>query len=120
MGFCWPAFFFGPLWAWRKGMVVLGFLLLALLQLAPLLLVEIVGDVGIVVDLIVTVGILTVIGGQGNAWLRRSMLNRGFKLSDEGEGGQRSETLGLNSLSPGIRSGGKDSLRSSPRFSDER
>ncbi len=61
-------------------MVVLGFLLLALLQLVPLLLVGIVGDVGIVVDLIVTVGMLTVIGGQGNAWLCRSAVNRGFKL----------------------------------------
>ena len=33
MGFCWPAFFFGPLWAWKRGMVVLGFLWLVLLQL---------------------------------------------------------------------------------------
>ena len=80
MGFCWPAFFFGPLWAWRRGMVVLGFLLLALLQLIPLLFAGLIGEAGIVVDLLITVGVLICIGGQGNAWLRRSALNRGFEL----------------------------------------
>ena len=29
-GFSWPAFIFGPLWAWRRRMVLLGFSLLAL------------------------------------------------------------------------------------------
>ena len=61
-------------------MVVLGFALLALLQLIPLLLVGFVGEGGIVVDLIVTVIILAVMGEQGNACLRRRALNSGFKL----------------------------------------
>ncbi len=80
VGFCWPAFCFGPFWAWRKGMIVLGFGLFALLQLIPLLLVGFVGDGGLVVDLIITVIILAVVGDQGNAFLRRSALSRGFKL----------------------------------------
>lgn len=78
VGFSWPAFCFGPFWAWRKGMVVLGFALFALLQLIPLVLVGFVGDGGIVVDLIVTIVILAVIGDQGNAWLGKSALSRGF------------------------------------------
>ena len=80
MGFCWLAFCFGPLWAWRRGMVVLGFLSLALLQLIPLLFAGLIGEAGIVVDLLITVSMLIWMGGQGNAWLRRSALNRGFKL----------------------------------------
>ena len=83
VGFCWPAFCFGPFWAWRKGMIVLGFGLFALLQLIPLLLVGFVGDGGLVVDLIITVIILAVMGDQGNACLRRSALNRGFELVSE-------------------------------------
>lgn len=79
VGFSWPAFCFGPFWAWRNGMIVLGFGLFALLQLIPLLLVGFVGDGGLTVDLIITVIILAVMGDQGNACLRRSALSRGFK-----------------------------------------
>ncbi len=61
-------------------MVVLGFLLLALLQLIPLLFAGLIGEAGIVVDLLITVSMLIWMGGQGNAWLRRSALNRGFNL----------------------------------------
>ena len=81
-GFSWPAFFFGPLWAWRKGMGSLGFVLLAvalLLQTMPLLFIESIGEAGIVLYPLVTVSVVTWIGGQGNAWLRKSALNRGFK-----------------------------------------
>ena len=82
-GFSWPAFIFGPLWAWRKGMVLLGLGLLALelsLQLIPLIFGDFTTEAGILADLIVTVGVLTWIGSQGNAWLRRRVLNRGFTL----------------------------------------
>ncbi len=85
-GFSWPAFIFGPLWAWRRGMVLLGFALLALelsLQLIPMIFSDFVAEAGILVDLIVTISVLTWIGGQGNAWLRRSVLNRGFTLISE-------------------------------------
>ncbi len=81
-GFSWPAFFFGPLWAWRKGMGGLGFVLLAvalLLQSMPLLFIDSIGEAGIVVYPVVTVAVVTWIGGQGNAWLRKSALDRGFR-----------------------------------------
>ena len=80
VGFSWPAFCFGPFWAWRKGMIVLGIGLLALIQWIPLLLVGFVEGGGLVVDLIITVVILAVMGDQGNACLRRSALSHGFKL----------------------------------------
>ena len=83
MGFSWPAFFFGPFWAWRKGMGGLGFALLAvglLLQSMPLLFIESIGEAGIVVYPFVTVVVVTWIGRQGNTWLRRRAVNRGFKL----------------------------------------
>ena len=81
-GFSWPAFFFGPLWAWRKGMGVLGFALLAVglfLQSMPLLFIDSIGEAGVLVYPFVMVIVLTWIGGQGNAWLRKDALNRGFK-----------------------------------------
>ena len=37
-------------------------------------------EAGILVDLVVSVSVLTWIGGKGNAWLRSSALNRGFSL----------------------------------------
>ena len=62
-------------------MFLLGFALLALelsLQLIPVLFIDFMAEAGIVVDLVVTVSVLIWIGAQGNAWLRRSVLNRGF------------------------------------------
>ena len=64
-------------------MVLLGFGLLTLelsLQLIPLIFNNLAVEAGILVDLIVSVSVLTWIGSQGNAWLRRSVLNRGFTL----------------------------------------
>ena len=95
-GFSWPAFIFGPLWAWRRGMVLLGFGLLALelsLQLIPMIFRDFMAEAGILVDLIVAVSVLTWIGGQGNAWLRKRVLSRGFTLvsaSAPAEGGAAS------------------------------
>ena len=80
-GFSWSALIFGPLWAWRKGMVSLGFGLLAIhvsLQLIPLLFIDIWAERGILVDLVITLIVLGWIGGRGNAWLRHSLLNLGF------------------------------------------
>ena len=82
-GFSWPAFFLGPLWAWRKGMVPLGFGLLGLgflLQLIPVLMIGLMGEAGIVVELFLSIGALIWIGSQGNTWRRTDVLNRGFKL----------------------------------------
>ncbi len=64
-------------------MVLLGFGLLTLelsLQLIPLIFNNLAVEAGILVDLIVSVSVLTWIGSQGNTWLRRSVLNRGFTL----------------------------------------
>lgn len=49
-------------------------------HVALLLFAGLIGEAGIVVDLLITVSMLIWMGGQGNAWLRRSALNRGFKL----------------------------------------
>ncbi len=84
-GFSWPAFVLGPLWAWRNGMGVVGFRLLALglvLPLIPVIFIDVFAEASIAVDLILTVSVLTWIGGQGNAWLRNSVLSRGFKLAE--------------------------------------
>lgn len=64
-------------------MFPLGFGLLALillLQSLPILLVEIVGEAGIGLDLLISAGVLLWIGSQGNAWLRKSLQESGFKL----------------------------------------
>lgn len=92
-GFSWPAFIFGPLWAWRGGMFYLGFALLALqlsLELLPLVLIEVLGEAGILFELLALVGVLIWIGSQGNEWRRKHVLSRGFKLvsaSANAEGG---------------------------------
>ncbi len=64
-------------------MIRLGFGLLALvllLQLTPLLFIEFLGESAILVDLLVSIGVLTRIDRQGNAWIRTSVLKNGFKL----------------------------------------
>ncbi len=64
-------------------MVLLGVGLLALelsLQLIPLVFSNLGVEAGILVDLVVSGVVLTWKGIQGNAWLRRSVLNRGFTL----------------------------------------
>ena len=81
-GFSWSAFLFGPLWAWRRGMVSLGFVLLGLhlgLQLIPVLFIDLFGEAGIAVDLFFSVAVLVWIGTRGNEWSRQSVLDRGFR-----------------------------------------
>ena len=74
----------------------MGFGLLALelsLQLIPVIFIDFMAEAGILFEPIVTVGVLIWIGGQGNAWLRKSALNRGFTLisaSAPAEGGAAS------------------------------
>ncbi len=82
-GFSWPAFIFGPLWAWRRGMVSLGFGLLGIhlsLQMIPMIFIDFMMEGGILLDLIVSLSVLAWIGGRGNTWLRKSVLTRGFTL----------------------------------------
>ena len=77
-------------------MVLLGFGLLALelsLQLIPVLFIDFMAEAGILVNLVVSVSVLIWIGSQGNAWLRSSVLNRGYTLVSasaraEGRNGQ--------------------------------
>ena len=42
--------------------------------------IDLLAEAGILVDLILTVSVLTWIGSQGNAWLRNSAVNGGFKV----------------------------------------
>lgn len=81
-GFSWPAFVFGPFWAWRTGMFSLGFALLAVyvgLQLIPVLFIDLFGGAGTLVDFFITVVVLTWIGSRANEWRRKSALERGFR-----------------------------------------
>ena len=81
-GFSWPAFVFGPLWAWRTGMFSLGFALLAVyvgLQLIPVILIDLLGGAGTLVDFLITMVVLIWIGSRANEWRRKSALDRGFR-----------------------------------------
>ena len=63
-------------------MVSLGFALLALelsLEFIPLLLIEFIGEAGVVFQLLAFIGVLTWIGSRGNEWRRKHVLSRGFK-----------------------------------------
>ena len=102
-GFSWPAFLLGPLWAWRKGMGLLGLQLLAVglfLPFVPVIFVDLFEEAGILVDLIVTLSVLTWIGAHGNAWLRRSVLDRGFELLQESTPAGRGAHAGIDPLDP--------------------
>ena len=86
-GFSWPAFFVAPIWAWTKGMVGLGFLLLlgnVVIRLVfSFIQVEMTG-----VDSVARIGLMLIIlvawllftGYNGNRWLMRSLEKKGYVL----------------------------------------
>ena len=87
-GFSWPAFFFGAIWAWTKGMVGVGFALLGLaiiLRITPFILVDLLGEAGVYVDFLLSVAVLIWVGLNGNKWRRQSMPQRGYKLESTNE-----------------------------------
>lgn len=82
-GFSWPAMLFGAFWAWSKGLVGIGFALLALsifLRFTPMLFATILGQAGIVLDLLISLGVIIWVGLNGNEWRKRSMGKRRFEL----------------------------------------
>ena len=83
-GFSWPAFFFGAIWAWTKGMVGVGFALLGLaiiLRITPFILVDLLGEAGVYVDFLLSVAVLIWVGLNGNKWRRQSMPQRGYRVA---------------------------------------
>jgi len=86
-GFSWPALFFGPIWAWVKGMVGVGFGLLGLA-----IFVNVIGKilqfgthrsapiVGLFFDWLITLGVAIWIGSSGNKWRKSSLEKEGYKL----------------------------------------
>ena len=93
-GFSWPAFFFGPIWAFTKGMVLRGFLLL-LVNVALFvflfigeILYFLTGDVRGGVHLIQVAFVAPVlwsvwVGARGNSWRRRMLIRRGYEEHTE-------------------------------------
>jgi hypothetical protein len=82
-GFSWPAFLFGPIWAWVKGLVGIGFALLGLnilLRVTPALFVMLFGPAGLMLDFVLTLGAAVWVGSKGSDWRRGSMPKRGFQL----------------------------------------
>ena len=82
-GFSWPAFFFGPIWAWVKGMIGLGFLLLLgnIVLTVFFILLQFSGMDSIsktVFTFMIIIGWITYIGFNGNAWLKKSLEKKGY------------------------------------------
>lgn len=76
-GFSWPAFFFGPLWALyhRMWFTALGlFALSILIGVAKSIL-----HPDPLTDTAITLGVMTLIGGGGNDWLRTALAARGWR-----------------------------------------
>ncbi len=85
-GFSWPAALFGAFWAWSKGMVGIGFGLLALgiiLRIVGVLIDEMTRYnpiMGLILDLSISIGALYWIGTSGNTWRKSSLEKKGFVL----------------------------------------
>ena len=84
IGFCWPAFFFGALWAAVKRMWLPEFLLLALADVGLWFLTgvaEAQHHVGLaLLGFVSTIGYAFVRGKWGNRWLSASLVRRGYAL----------------------------------------
>ncbi len=85
-GFSWPAFFFGPLWAWSKGMWGVGFALFGGNLVVNAVSTAISAGAGrqdpeavLVFSMIIPLAWAGFIGAQGNEWLRNSLLNQGCR-----------------------------------------
>jgi Protein of unknown function (DUF2628) len=91
LGFSWPAFFFGALWAAVKRMWVPHFLVLSVLDITLWLLTgfaEANGSGGLaLLGLVSTIGYAVVRGKFGNRWLTSSLLRKGFKPTQKSSAG---------------------------------
>ena len=89
-GFSWPAFFFGPFWAFSKGLVTKGFVILAVLIFINVTLAF--GFPRVRIDLFVFQFTLTllapliinaILGAFGNTWLKESLEQKGYEYSNK-------------------------------------
>lgn len=81
-GFSWPAFFFGAIWAWIKGMIGVGFGLFFLnivLNIVAGAIGATLGGPGVILVIIMSLGVATWVGSSGNEWVRNSLLRKGYK-----------------------------------------
>ncbi len=82
-GWCWPAFFFGLIWALVSKMWGLGVgLLVAFLILGFTLGLAGAGDGADALINLASIGISIAFGVNGNAWREKNLLSRGFELKD--------------------------------------
>ena len=77
-GFCWPAFFFGPLWALSHRMWFATIGLLAVL--ISLGVVEVALRIDPLTYSSLMLGVASIIGFCGNDWRRNALDNRGWKM----------------------------------------
>ena len=73
-GFSWPAFFFGWIWAFVKGLWLPG----AVLMFAPFLLVAL--DPSGILFFVFGLSAPLVLGFQGNAWRVSNLVRRGYEF----------------------------------------
>jgi len=87
-GFSWPAFLVGPLWAWHKGMVALGFGLLIgnvfFFALGHMCGLYTPPPVGIAFSCCLTAVWCAAVGHSANNWYRQIILRRGGLLVASG------------------------------------
>ena len=85
-GFSWPAFFFGPLWAFTKGLAGLGFGLLALGILIGVVLRSIPANSPVALMLVPRIVLLilpVIMGFEGNGFWRRRLELKGYQAASE-------------------------------------
>ena len=93
-GFCWPAFFFGPLWAWSKGLVAIGFGLLLIALIFNYVGYELPREVGLsgaYAVILVSFGWAAWVGFSANNWVRRALERQGYKKMDPDAGNSQSQ-----------------------------
>lgn len=76
-GFSWPAFLFGPLWAFAHRMWLIA-VALVVLVLALGLALDALG-VADVVETVISFAVAVLIGAHGNDWRRRALIRRGYR-----------------------------------------
>lgn len=78
-GFCWPAFFFGPCWAfWHR----MWFLALGILAVAILMgVAEAILKIDPMTYGAITVGVMAIIGFSANDWRRAALTVRGWEMN---------------------------------------
>ena len=91
LGFSWPAFFFGALWAAAKRMWFPEFLLLLVAEAGLWLVTGVAGanqnGAIALLGLAANVAFAVICGRRGNRWLAASLLRRGYQVQGSGREG---------------------------------